>query len=356
MNQVARQINWSIEKINSFNLEPDLAIMLKEMHSAPPIHQPSKFWEMYVEKNIQQLRDDGINNFKNTVNQNYFHWIGGNLREQRHALIKHIGIHSFILTYLLSLIRPQLIYKPKFWKVSQWRKYMIFLKMQHSFAKKHDRLNLLKNLSEPIEGSPLVIKVDGKLISQDICNSIIEINNALQDQPLNSKKHFIELGAGYGRVAYCVLKSFPNAKYTIIDIPPALYIAQWYLTKTLPEKQIFKFRSFNDYSQIKDEFENCDLAFLMPHQARYLPNKSSDYFINISSLHEMTKEQIQYWFDEIDRLCNGLFYTKQWIVHENKLDGLIIRREDYPVKPHWKEIYNRTCLIQPRFFEALYKI
>jgi putative sugar O-methyltransferase len=348
--------NWTPENINTFNLDPDLASMLRAMFKAPPIHQPSEFWKMYVRKNIQQLQDEGINNFKNTVNQNYFHWIGGNLREQRHALIKNLGIHKFLLVYFNSLLFPQLEYKPKFWKVSQWRKYRLFLEMLYKYAKNQDRLKLLDDLSEPTEGSPIVIKVNGKLISQDICNSVIEINNAGCERSGDKKRHFIELGAGYGRVAYCVMKTFTNVKYTIIDIPPALYIAQWYLSKTLQDKKVFKFREFRDYLQIKDEFEQADIAFLLPQQAELLPDKSSDLFINISSLHEMTKEQIAYWFNQIDRLCSGYFYTKQWIVHENKSDGIIVKREDYPVKPHWKEIYNRQCEVQPRFFEALYKI
>lgn len=348
--------NWTMDNINTFNLDPDLVSMLVSMFNAPPIHQPSTFWKMYVQKNIQQLHDEGINNFKNTVNQNYFHWIGGNLREQRHALIKNLGVHNFLIVYLKSLLCPQLEYKPKFWKVSQWRKYRMFLEMLYNFAKRHDKLKLLEELSEPLEGSPFVIKIDGKLVSQDICNSVMEINSACCERFSNNKRHLIELGAGYGRVAYCVMKTFANVKYTIIDIPPALYIAQWYLSKTLPDKKIFKFREFKDYSQIKDEFEQSDIAFLLPQQAELLPDKTSDLFINISSLHEMTKQQIAFWFDQIDRLCNGYFYTKQWIVHENKLDGITVRREDYPVKSSWKEIYNRQCIVQSRFFEALYKI
>ncbi|MGC8887168.1 MAG: putative sugar O-methyltransferase [Verrucomicrobiia bacterium] len=297
-----------------------------------------------------------MNNFKNTVNQNYFHWIGGNLREQRQALTKNLGYHRFFLFYIKSLLCPQLEFKPKFWKVSQWRKYRMFLEMLYKYANNQDKLRLLEELSEPLEGSPFVLKINNKLISQDICNSVIEINSLGIGRTSNNRRHFIELGAGYGRVAYCIMRSFTNVKYTIIDIPPALYIAQWYLSKTLPDKKIFKFREFSNYSQIKDEFEQADIAFFLPQQAELLPDKISDIFINISSLHEMTMQQIAYWFDQIDRLCKGYFYTKQWIVHENKLDAITVKRENYPVKSSWKEIYNRQCVIQPRFFEALYKI
>ncbi|MGC8887167.1 MAG: hypothetical protein ACP5MG_08425 [Verrucomicrobiia bacterium] len=42
--------NWSLENINTFNLDPDLVSMLGAMFKAPAIHQPSKFWIMYVQK------------------------------------------------------------------------------------------------------------------------------------------------------------------------------------------------------------------------------------------------------------------------------------------------------------------
>ena len=40
----------------------------------------------------------------------------------------------------------------------------------------------------------------------------------------------IELGAGHGRVANVILHAVANVQVVIVDIPPALYVSQWYLS------------------------------------------------------------------------------------------------------------------------------
>ena len=67
-------------------------------------------------------------------------------------------------------------------------------------------------------------------------------------------------------------------------------------------------------------------------------------------------KQIHYWFQEIDRLCRGRFYSKQWITQTNEIDDIVIKREDYPAPKHWRTVFNRRCVAQPRFFEALYTL
>jgi hypothetical protein len=81
-----------------------------------------------------------------------------------------------------------------------------------------------------------------------------------------------------------------------------------------------------------------------------------DLFINISSLQEMTPAQIDNWFGQIDRLCKGWFYTKQYVESKNGFDNVIIRQEDYPVRTHWQTVLNRKSPIFPEMFETIYKI
>lgn len=97
-------------------------------------------------------------------------------------------------------------------------------------------------------------------------------------------------------------------------------------------------------------------AFLLPHQAEMLPEGLFDLCINISSLHEMKRDQIQAYFQMIDRLTSGYFYTKQWKVSLNPVDKLTILETEYPVPQRWQTVYHRTPPVQRRFFEAMYKI
>jgi len=146
-----------------------------------------------------------------------------------------------------------------------------------------------------------------------------------------------------------------KCKYVLFDIPPALYVCQRYLSAVFPELKIFKFRDFQRYSEIKSEYENADICFFTPNQMELLPKRQFNLFINISSLHEMTLEQIKHYFHLINDYFNGYFFTKQWLNWTNPHDNLTISYKDYPVPSNWKLIFFREHPIQTRFFEALYK-
>lgn len=319
------------------------------------IYLPSKFWEALNEKNLEQLESRGIANFKQTVAQNYFTWVIGRRETQFRYLVKHTNIFawpSILLCGLFAYDRTSPLSRKR------QKELEVFTKMLWKFAERHDKEGLSKWIGEPGEGNPFKIYLNRKLISQDLANSFLEYYSIREhlSGPNTEKITICELGAGYGRNAYVFVKAFPKGKYIIVDIPPALYVSQHYLSSILNDKKIFYFRCFDNYSEIEEEFQNSDIAFLLPHQAELLPDKSIDLFINISSLHEMRIEQIQAYFRLIDRLTCGYFYTKQWLVSRNPVDDVTITPDDYPVPVNWKQLYHRQARVQTYFFEAMYAI
>ena len=143
--------------------------------------------------------------------------------------------------------------------------------------------------------------------------------------------------------------------YTIVDIPPALYISQSNLSNIFKDKKIFKFRNFKDFYEVEKEFNSCDIRFLSPEQLTLVPNKFFDLSIAIDCLHEMKKQQVEWYFLEFDRVSSNLFFkcqNIQWAIFErNKY-----QMKDYPVKNNWKKIIHDKCYIPNGYFHALYKI
>lgn len=319
-----------------------------------PIYLPSKFWESYNQKNLRELEEEGLKNIKQTVAGNYFTWL--------------IHVRSDQFRYLVKQMRPSdwpsVLYgalrcdpaSP----LSARRQIVlsIFTRLLWRLAERRDREGLLQRLEEPLEGNPARIFRIGKLISQDVANSVLEYYSMREHftVPATEPVTVCELGAGYGRNAYVFLNAMPRCKYIIVDIPPALYISQQYLSSVLKDRKIFHFRCFDDYSEVASELEEADLIFLLPHQAEMLPQKSVDLFVNISSLHEMTMEQIITYFHLIDRLTKGYFYTKQWLIGNNPFDQIFIKHDEYPIPAHWRQLYLRQARVQTAFFEAMYAI
>lgn len=283
----------------------------------------------------------------------YFNWgILGIVRQQSSIVIREL-IRGNLSPFLRgSLINPKSDKGRNFNPANAFI-YKVYLASLFDYLLRIDDLGLLHTINEPQIGNPFIIDYKGRQISQDLCSSIHEFYSIAKGAGTLKKAKIAELGAGYGRLAYLFLKANPRSSYCIIDIPPALYLSQEYLSVLFPNEKIFRFRPFQNYREVRDEFESSRIKFLMPHQIELLPDKIFDLTINISSLHEMTREQISNYLKQIERLNKGFFYSKQWQRSRTK-DNSYIRQDEYPIPRKWKKVYHRPHPIQSMFFEALY--
>jgi len=333
--------------------------MFAEFKKSSRIFHPSNFWVKLNKLHVNQLSTAGFKNFKRTVSYHYFGWgILSIIRHQLSPLFGELKKGNFAPVlysrFKINSPKPQNSLR-KFHPLSAII-YRIFVSSLMEYVSKIDKLNILKKLEEPLIGNPFIVYYKNKPISQDICNSIHEFYSITQKISLPKNARIVDLGAGYGRLAYIFLNIIPDSSYCIVDIPPALFVSQNYLKMIFPKEKIFLFRSFTSFKEIKSEFESCRIKFLLPHQLELLPKKYFDLFINVSSFHEMTRPQINKYIQIIDRSCRGYFYTKQWLKSETK-DNSNIKEDEYPIPENWKEITrNSPHPIQKLFFDALYKI
>jgi len=320
---------------------------------------PARFWEVLSDQHISDLKKSGYQNFKNTVALRYFTWVVKRKRFWRDDQIKFL-LHNLPLSSLIiNAFRAfKASFKNKFAQLS-FSRFLIYnfhVYLLWDFVSKLDSEHILDEIDEPIEGNPPRIYLKKTIISQDLANSVLEYISIMSKIDQNNIHSIMELGAGYGRTAYIFLKMIPHVKYIIVDIPPALYIAERYLSNQFRERKIFKFRKFKDFNEIKKEFEQSDIAFFLPYQLELLPQKISDLFINISSFHEMHPHQIELYFQCIDHLISKYVYIKQWKKAKLAYDNVWISEKDYPIRKNWKRIFWQECKVKTSFFEALYRV
>jgi len=337
-----------------------LDTLLTAMQQAPQIYQASKFWQELGEQGAYQLHQTGFQNFKRTVNMRYFNWnMLGILAHQ----ILPITLHwvrnptTNIFKAKFPAYKKQIQGVYGFNILSSWL-YKTYVAMFWEYCKAICKADVALSLEEPSIGNPFVILYQGQRVSQDLSNSVLEFHTAFACTQLQNRSSLsiAELGAGYGRLAYVFLKTIPGATYTVIDIPPALLVAQEYLSEVFGTDRIFRARPFESYDEIKSEFESCRIRFLMSHQISLLPQDSINLFLNISSLHEMTFDQISNYLAEIDRVTSGLFYTKQWRKSRAYSNRMIVKENEYPIPVKWHQVFHRRHAVQKMFFEALYQV
>jgi putative sugar O-methyltransferase len=336
--------------------------MWAEMEQAPAIVQPSHYWRTLNDHNLRQLDDEGFAHFKRTVNQNYFSWVphtiwDDQLRAMAVAWLRHP--EPAVLSARLGDVgtleagadRANPFAGARARRIHGW-----FLALLWEYVRRRDPREILTRLEEPELGDPVVASYRGRRISQDLCNSVHELYSATAGFGANSPGPggVLELGGGYGRVAWAFLAEFPQTRYVLVDIPPALAIAQEYLTTLFPDRPTLRFRHFETGAEVADELAAAQLAFLTPNQLELLDPLGVSLFVNISSLHEMRPEQIAHYLGQVDRHTDGFFYTKQWQSWHNTEDDVVIDRASYPIPPSWRTLYERTHPIQRSFFHALY--
>lgn len=128
----------------------------------------------------------------------------------------------------------------------------------------------------------------------------------------SNKPSVLEIGGGFGGMAYFLLRDSPNLTYIDVDIPENLALASFYLLSAFPDKK------FALYGEI--DIDNLNPlewdAILLPNFAlKKIPSGSIELFFNSYSLSEMSLETVHEYFKHIDRI------TKKYIYHVNHTKG-----------------------------------
>ena len=270
------------------------------------------FWEKTIKEHELSLNTHGFENFKRYLNDNYFNWSWEwkfFFRKQMRFLLAHTSP----VTWLRALRE---IGKRERWGRSDSRLFKFATRLVWEYARKHDALGIMK-FEEPSLGNPLPVTYNGRIISQDLANTSLELNWAITEKP----NKVLELGAGYGRNAYAMLKLYPNIEYTIADIEPTISISKKYLTTLFP---------------------NAQLKFISPLELSKIPDNYTDFTFSISTLPEFTDEATKFYLKQFDRISGKMIYLKQWTKYFTyNFFSNLVKKE--------------VCPIQTNFTQALWK-
>lgn len=348
-------------------VEPDdfeVAALIDEMGAgltnAPAIYRPGEFWTGLVAANLEMLKSEGIGNFKRTVSNNYYNWHftwrrDPQIRRAMEGWVKRPTLAPLVnrLTGPASGLRTTVVDQPfALSRAAAWR-YKFFVGAIWDGARRDDPSNLTSRLSEPTIGNPIAVRHRGRLISQDLANSIIEFNYAARSGVMRDGCRVGELGAGYGRLGY-VFAQACEGTYCIFDIPPALAVAQWYLAKVLGQARIVPYSRLADFASREPQLGPGKVAFFTPDQLELFPNGWFDCTQTISTLPEMPANQATHYLELLAAKSRRALFLKQWRSWANPGDGSDLKEEHYVLEPPWQLAERREDPVQPAFFNQIW--
>ena len=176
----------------------------------------------------------------------------------------------------------------------------------------------------------------------------------------------LEVGAGWGGFAETFLRRFPNAKYSIVDLPEALIFSGTLLTAWFPEKKVLLY----DRKLGLDEIESADIVLIANSDIQFLPIEFRfELLVNSVSFQEMTTKQVRDYIDfGLTRGCKKYYsfnrdrskYNEQIIsVREVLAEKLKIREIDvlnseYTAATKGMKLITKSKLVSPNRYRHIF--
>ena len=163
------------------------------------------------------------------------------------------------------------------WQTRLHREIDYFI--SYIYAIKEDQLGLRNILRESKSFGVEYYSFKDRDVSRDLIDSIIEINYLEQRLNLSNipNLQIIDIGAGYGRLAFRLAEAYPNVKIACVDaIPLSTCISRVYLEEYIRSKRIYVYEL---------------------DQLHFLEKSKIKLALNVHSFSEMTLESVSAWVD-----------------------------------------------------------
>lgn len=341
---------------STFNLDNDLKKMIDFFIQSKSYELMSNYWNYLNIENLKQIKEQNIENYSTTVARNYYTFVGVSDEQIEQSIL---NVQNTFISEKVNLYKKQINMSYTDSMKYNNLTYLLYLNLKK--LELLDKLNYLSDEGYLTYNDPF-LEINGHNISSDKINSIFDYENIDKFSSFSDKKNILEIGAGSGRTSQAIVTFNKDIKYTICDIPPALFISYERLKNVFKNKKIGLLYSLNE-DELINEINNYDISFIMPHQLNFLKNKKFDLTIAIDCIHEMDKETIKKYFYNIDRFSK-LFYFSVWKKTSVPFSGILRRNSnnldyfsnDYQIPQNWDKLYEQDLIFPSNYISSGYQI
>jgi len=158
---------------------------------------------------------------------------------------------------------------------------------------------------------------------EDFYNSSVAIAEAITERP-----NILDVGAGTGLFSSFLLRKFPEAKLTLIDI-----------SEKMLEVAKHRFKDYRDYKYIVDDY------------SKYIFTEKYDIIISALSIHHLTDEEKEKFYRKCYSILknNGVFINADQVLGNTKyMDSLY--------KKHWRTSIEQSGLSKEEILSGYERI
>jgi putative sugar O-methyltransferase len=168
----------------------------------------------------------------------------------------------------------------------------------------------LSELDAPKIGNPWGFDLSGNLLVEPVFEYHFQANYFRRLLSEIKAPVVLEIGGGFGGLAFQLLKGGGQVKYVGIDLPENILIQSYYLSCAFPNARMLTYSS--GFAGLDENTLNEYDIVMLPNFV--LPNLATsmvDLIVNVRSLSEMSEETIEEYMKQVDRIGRLFFF------HEN---------------------------------------
>jgi len=195
----------------------------------------------------------------------------------------------------------------------------------HLWKERTENRYTVHDLVSPQIGNPYGHIFDGVFIrgGSDYHHYYAQFINSLL--PSNTKGTVIELGGGFGGMAYFLVRDNPNVTYVDFDLPEALALASYYLLKAFPDLPI---TLYGEAKFSSETLSRSRIVMMPSFEIKNMLAGAADVAFNSYSLAEMSASSIREYIAELTRCTRG------HLLHINHNRVSLVKADDFGIENH----------------------
>lgn len=177
----------------------------------------------------------------------------------------------------------------------------------------------IAELAAPPIGNPWGYIVRGTLLYEPVFEYHFQARHVATLLAHLTRPTVVEIGGGFGGLAYHMLSRVPAMTYVGFDLPENVLLQGYYLSCAFPDKKILLYRRGMP-ALTHDDVSAHDVVLLPNFMLPALPDTVADMVVNVRSLAEMPVDTIREYLRQIDRIGRLFFFHEN--IYKERRGGL----------------------------------
>jgi putative sugar O-methyltransferase len=169
-------------------------------------------------------------------------------------------------------------------------------------ARTGDRF-LLRDLDAPLIGNPFGVMIEGTLVragAEYHHHCAHRISGLLGSKTST----VVEIGGGFGGMAYYLLRDRPGTTYIDFDVPESIALTSYYLLRAFPQ---LNFLLYGEQELTKETLSQADVVLMPAYELAAMPAASADVIFSSHAISDLSHAAMAEYLSEIARITRDYF-------------------------------------------------